>query len=207
MNEIIGLQHLKGSLESLVNFVDSEFGTPRSLMLELPCDWRCCKDRIITSKYFYKLAEEYEPRGTRIIAGDRNRYVVEPLSPEWFLNFDEQLRKGEWHPETLVEGLKDFSGILGEILRYEIKLILNRLSPAKTQKRNEGLLEAFNEQNPDLTIVGDSHAQYLKSNRPDAHYTYFMIDSPLHHFLHMRDNIFWRTTVYDSLHISRLSKK
>lgn len=202
MKEIIGLHHLKEDLESLVNFVDSEFGTPESLMLELPCDWRCRKDMIITSKYFYKLAEEYGPRGTRIIAGDRNRYIVEPLLPEWFLNRDEQLRKGEWQPETLGEGIKGFFEILGEILRYEVKLTLNRLSPAKTQKRNEGLLEAFNEEKPGITIVGDSHAQYLKSNGPDAHYTYFMVDSPLHHFLHMRDNIFWRKVGYDSLHVS-----
>lgn len=207
MKELIGLYHLDGNLERLVEFVDSRFGTPESLMLELPLDWREEKDRLTTDNYFYTLAEEYEPRGTKIMAGDRKKYIVDPKHPDEFLEFEKQLRNGEWQPENIVEWSNGFFGLLGEMFRYKAKLRINHLSSAKAIERNEGLLEAFNEQDPQVTIVGDEHARYLKSQRPDTHYTYFMIDSPLYHFLHMRDNVFWRKTAYDSLQVSPPSKK
>ncbi|MEK6946770.1 MAG: hypothetical protein AABX32_04130 [Nanoarchaeota archaeon] len=206
MGELIGLYHLDRDLESLVKFVDSKFGVPESIMLELPTNWRKHQGRLTNEKYFHRLAEEYESRGTRIIAGDKNRHIVEPPLSEWLLDLEEKLRNGEWNPNTLTEWSKEFFGVVGEILRYKFLLNWNMLSPSKDRIRNQGFLEAFNEENPEVIVVGDSHARYLKSERPDVHYTYFMTDSPLNHFLHARDNIFWRRVAYDSLQVSPSSR-
>ena len=170
-------------------------------MLELPPNWRDHKERLITPRYFYGLAAEYEARGTRIIAGDRNRSVVEHQLSEGFLRLEEQIRKNEWCP-TMTEWIGGFLYAVVELGWNKIETGINLLSPAKDRKRNEGFLNAFNEEDPQVSIVGDHHAGYLKSRRPDAHYTYFMTDSLLHHFVHVRDNLIWRRQAYDTLHIS-----
>jgi len=207
MRGLIGLYHLDRNLGRLVEFVDSRFGTPESLMLELPVDWREQKDRLTTPNYFYTLAKEYESRGSKIIAGDRNRNLVGPVLSVEFLELEKQIRTGEWHPKDMKEWSRDFFCVLGEPLRYKAHAKASLLSSAKRLERNKGFLEAFDTENPQLTIIGDAHAEYLKSQRTETNYIHFMIDSPQHRLLHMLDSIFWRKTAYDTLQVSPCSKK
>lgn len=190
MSNVIGVLHVVGNLDRLIETIDSDFGTPESLMLELPTNWREHRERSIEDKYFHRLADEYENRGTRIIAGDKNRYIVEPQLSKWFLDLEEKLRKGEWNPNTLTEWSKGFFGVVGEMLKYKFLLNWNLLSPSKDRIRNKGFLEVYDESQPELTVVGCAHGRYLKNQRPDIYYTFFMTDSliermafPIHYYL------------------------
>ncbi len=209
MKPIIGLYHTTGTLESLIGYVNSTFGTPKSLMLELPPDWREHQGGLRgNDNFFYPLAEEYERRGTKIIAGDINRYVVEPPPSEWEKEFERKyIQGGEWQRANFIEQARAYFGLLDEWVKYTMKVKLNLLSPAKGRRRNEGLLNAFNEENPELTVLGDFHARYLKSHRTDVNYIHFIIDSPFYRFIHWNDKALWRRVAYDSLQASPLPRK
>lgn len=190
MKDVIGVLHVNRNLEHLVRFIDGRYGTPDSLMLELPSDWRDDKDRVYAPKYFYELAKRYEERGTKIIAGDKKRDVVEPQHPQWFLDFEERLRNDKWNPKTYREWAKGFLRLTSECLRYFSLLAWNLLSPTKHRIRNEGFLEAYDESQPDLTVVGCVHGKFLKNHRPDTNYIFFMGNSlienlalPVHYYL------------------------
>lgn len=184
MNEIIGVMHVDWNLEKLIELIDLNFGTPKSLMLELPPNWRELKGRwkdlegrLNKLPYFFKLANEYEKRGTEIIAGDKNYYVIEPQYSKEYLEFEEKLRKVEMHPETIKEWKKSLRIVIGELIRYNAILGWNLLHLSKHKKKNEGILEVFDETNPELTVVGGAHARFLRNHRHDIHYTFFMTDS------------------------------
>ncbi|TKJ17050.1 hypothetical protein CEE44_00760 [Candidatus Woesearchaeota archaeon B3_Woes] len=190
MPEVIGVLHLDRNLDRLIETIDLDFGVPKSLMLELPTDWRDYRDGLITDGYFHRLASEYEKRGTRIIAGDNNRYIIEPHLSEWFLDFEERVRNGEWNPDTLKDWSKGVIGFIGEMSRYNSLLNWNQLFPSKHRIRNHGFLEVYDECKPELTVVGCVHGKHLKNQRPDVNYTFFMTDSliermafPVHYYL------------------------
>ncbi|MBI2138051.1 hypothetical protein HYU13_00545 [Candidatus Woesearchaeota archaeon] len=189
MGTIIGVLHFEKNLERLIEHIDAEYGTPRSLMLELPVDWR--EFRMLSRGYFEKLAEEYERRGTRIIAGDKNHYRVEhPKLMRLFKKDEEEFRERQSDPGRAGEPQKDKWAAIAKMVLYMSSTFLNTVRPSNIREINLGILEAYNESNPDLAIVGCMHAKYLKKMRPDSHYTFFHSDSfferlgfPLHYYL------------------------
>ncbi len=59
------------------------------------------------------------------------------------------------------------------LLKSNFLGIFNNLSSKKRNQRDKGMLEVYLEKKPDLIIVGDYHARYLKKNNIDLNYILF----------------------------------
>jgi len=170
---IIGVHHHEHNLGALINYVTAEYDTPKRLMLELPLYWRELKDTPITEdSYFYTLAETFEKRGSEIIAGDINHGLIVSRSLCDRANQSLSKQADNW---------PDLFNLIGERLwlRLSSEIIVrwNLLNPYKNRQRDYGMLKVLEETKPELTIVGDSHAQYITRKRPDLDYTRFRSDT------------------------------
>jgi hypothetical protein len=202
MTELIGLAHVPENWERLKTYLDNRYIRINSLMLEVPPNWRKLVDQdYARERFFCPLAELYEWRGTRIIAGDRNRHVIEPEMPDEFFELEKRIRLG-LEPNTL-KRLKAKFKLRGNYFKYATKIDFNLMSPSKSAKRNEGFLEAVIEESPEVIIVGDAHAQYIKAQRPDIHYTYFRTNSQSlkYNWIMLMNQTAWRKVPYDQLQI------
>lgn len=170
MANLIGVYHTDRNLEKLIEYVSDNYGVPSSMMLEIPPYWREVIDKPLgrNNNYFFHLAKQFEDKGSRIIAGDKNFGVI--ISKDLYNKLN----------EVFSEGAKTFRGKVNLITRrlflgLKAKIIVetNLNNPKKSLFRNQGFLEIFEEEKPELTIIGDSHAQYIKKFYPNLDYTRF----------------------------------
>lgn len=171
MNRMIGVIHLSRNLKRLMRYIDSDYGTPRSLMLEIPPDWEDRYKKGCPDGYFYDIAVEFKNRGSRIIAGDRNRHIIEPASTQRMIDTYGRFKGNEWNPQTFSEWVKGaYDTLIGGMVIYPLTCAKNALIPSKHRIRNQGFLEAYDETNPELTIIGAGHGRFLKHSRPEIEY-------------------------------------
>lgn len=161
MGKLIGVYHVRKNLTNLIRYILENEGLPKKVMLELPLNWREIKDTaLLTDSYFFALARFLEHNGSEVIAGDiYNHYDKKLINKE--NNF---ILKG-------INSLKDVANILVLCLKDYSRYCYNNLNLIRRKQRNKGFLEIFDETGPDMTIVGDMHAKYLKSARPYLDYT------------------------------------
>ena len=172
MQTVIGVYHVEENREKLVDFVIENYGVPKSLMLELPTYWQ--ELDYFKKTYFYFLADRFKARGTRIVAGDRESDLVVPKS------FCEKIQELESKKSVL----RKFFW-----LKYFAHEIRKNLSNTKVDRlRNISFLEAFEEENPELTIVGDDHARFIKDFCPGVEYVHFRSNTPLEDKLFYKKN-------------------
>ena len=198
MSQLIGLLHYECNLPNLIKYIDTTFGTPKSLMLELPPDWRRYENQKHHLNYFMELAGEYEKRGTHIIAGDRNSYAVAARISDKFLGLEERLQTEPNLP--LPEKLKIIATLSALVVAYNLRTQFNLRVPSKVRKRNEGFVEAYDEEKPEVIVVGDEHAKFLKSQRPEVPYTYFTLKGEVFWVLDKIENPLGRSIRPDSIH-------
>ena len=198
MTQLIGLFHYECNLPKLIEYIDANFGTPQSLMLELPPDWKRYERQNHHLNYFMELAKEYEKRGTHIIAGDRNSYAVAARISDRFLDLEERLQT---EPNLhLPEKLKIIATLSALVVAYNLRTQFNLRVPSKVRKRNEGFVEAYDEEKPEVVVIGDEHAKFIKSQRPEVHYAYFTLKGDLFWVLDKIENPFGRRIQPDEVH-------
>ena len=188
---LIGVEHVPRiarmredweEIKRLIEFVDTKIGTPQSLMLEIPPEWKKVSQNLrqYVSKFF-PLAEEYERRGIRVIGGDRNLYVVAPPIHDEIFDLDRRFearnfRAHKDHKVSWGEAFADVATIFiigAYMTHYMARKGLNSLVPSKIAKRNQGLLQAFDDEHPQVAILDQKRAEYLKSQRPWVNYIPF----------------------------------
>ncbi len=180
MGKLIGVYHHDGNIEHLIDYVLGNNGVPEKLMLELPSCWRELRGGHLArvNYYFYRIAEVFEDRGSEIIPGDICLDLIFPRSL--------------W--EKLDEAYSQVDPSFAERFRTSLLIMkarftsqLNLLNPIKSGQRNKGFLKVVEEFHPDLSIVGDDHARYLKAHSPDLDYTRFRSNTLSEQFVHYTD--------------------
>ncbi len=203
MTDLIGLLHRERNLDKVIDFVNKKYGPPESLMLELPSDWRKNTENIgDKDTFFYVLAKEYESRGSQIIAGDLNRIVHSPPLSKKATEIEKKIRNKDFEYETNFDGFKDLAILMSEIIRYKTIKNYNLLSSKKGEIRNSGFLTALNSSDPEVIIIGDHHAQYLKIHRPELKYTYLHHNTLFDNWAFHSNSFFFKTIEPDFIHFN-----
>ncbi|MDD5700371.1 MAG: hypothetical protein PHH00_04285 [Candidatus Nanoarchaeia archaeon] len=166
MQNLIGVYHVESNLERLISYVSEQHGVPKSLMLELPPYWREIKNGYIArdNNYFFKLAETFEEKGTEIIPGDTCMDLAVPR---------ELYDKLDYMYDKKATSFREKLDSLWLVIKGNLAIQRYLFSPKREKLRDEGFLRAFDEGRPELTIVGDFHAEYIKRIHPEVRYTRF----------------------------------
>ncbi|MDD5132923.1 MAG: hypothetical protein PHD81_03700 [Candidatus Nanoarchaeia archaeon] len=170
MQHLIGVYHVNKNLDSLIKYINNKFGIPKTLMLELPPFWKEVKEGFLAknNKYFEEIAKEFERKGSRIIAGDASFEIIFPRKL-----YDEYDNIFTTNPDNLSDKLKLIGQGTITILKAIKKVELNLRNKRLCEIRDIGFLNTFLSEKPELTVVGDAHAQYIASKIPNLDYTLF----------------------------------
>ncbi|HLC85645.1 MAG TPA: hypothetical protein VJH22_07700 [Candidatus Nanoarchaeia archaeon] len=142
---IVGVAHQDHLYPRIVEFLAQRYPSASSAMLEILPDWREYKG------FFPDLARCLEARGARIIAGDLKYWdVFEPAQ------------------SSKLERLVDDDKELKTMARIAGAAVDGRL----LKDRNESMNSVYQQEHPDLTVVGARHAKYLKQKNPGARFIY-----------------------------------
>lgn len=171
MTKLIGTNTNYSQLPLFKKILNKEFEGIEKVMLQLPQDWSNYKKTFNQHEYFYELAKNFEDKNKIIIPGDLNHYSQYPHPSEKKISIEKKINFMQGNPEYGVGNL------LKEILRWypqEIKedcsIIRYSFSPKRAQQRKDGFLNAYDIFQPELIIVGDKFAKYLKQQRENIDY-------------------------------------
>ena len=152
--EIIGVRHTKPSVKTAVmNYIDSKYPDLDLIRLELH-PYHFLFDDAYYDDFFGDMAKHYRANGVEVICADVRRFDIYGLTPEaairlWQYNPVKFLLKERW-------GM--FSGY------FDGRLI---------DVRDKAMDEVFRVTQPDVVVVGGTHARYLKEQHQECRFTYF----------------------------------
>ena len=155
--EIIGVTHCGNNLRNeVIKHIEKNHPNLESLMLELTPGME-----VMPSGWFEDMAEHFDKKGTRIIKGDIGRLKL------YGCNTAEELT-------DLMENhtLK----FIGKELHLISKIGAHLMLPWKTrflEIRDGEMNKVYEEEKPEVVVVGGMHANYLKQKNPEVHYTFF----------------------------------
>lgn len=148
---ILGVSHIGEFKDDVIRYIDANHPEFESIMLELPPGWEGMQEYdFITKKkdpFFKPIAEYYQDKGRKIVVGDTAyRDILKPL---------EAHIDGNQNTKELLRYFYTFTGFLdGRVIK----------------NRNEAMQKVFQEEQPDITLVGGMHAKYLKKQNQEIHF-------------------------------------
>jgi len=151
--EIIGVLHKIEIYEPVVDYIDTKYPNLENVMLELVPNYEEISENIFFP-FFGELANHYKSRGTHVIPGDRKYWDIGGVS------VDEILKIRANNPieaQTLLN-------LIGLKIRTKKAI----------RERNIDMNLVFQEEKPEVTVVGGGHGTYLKKHNPEEYLSFFM---------------------------------
>jgi len=159
--ELLGVLHSTEYLDDVLKYLEQAHPEGiESLMVELPPEWpQLKKEELVTdgTSFFERIVRKYEAMGVKIIYGDKGRLSTPCLRES---------------PKTFKDRLVEFllTGLLSPSPHYtDASYLRDRFG----NERNEAMAQVVREEKPQVIVVGRAHADYLKSEFPEAHYVAF----------------------------------
>lgn len=159
MQTIIGTCHTPNSVDEMCEYILDNYGIPKTIMLELSKE----EYSLNSDRYFEYVAKFFEEQGSTII-------------------FDDVPFKGDisiikhysgFHQFAVTSSsTASFAKLLLEVIKYYTMNFVNffyilYIVLFKNKTRNEFMLNTFLEKKPDLTLLGNAHAKFLKNKLKD----------------------------------------
>lgn len=156
--EIIGVNHEGEKLrDAVLNYVDSKHPNLKKIMLELAPSYEITHSN---DSFFTHMAKHYQEKDVEVIIGDRKHWNVLGSSLEEILDMHKN------NPLKLY-------------FKTKLGLCKGFFNGKLFKDRNQDMNILFNEQKPEVTIVGGFHAKYLKEKNPETHFSYFKYKNSL----------------------------
>ncbi len=170
MKEIIGVYHSgKKVKDAVITYITKNHPNLESLMLELPENWKDVFFRYkLDDDFFLPLALNYsEQSNVKVIAGDCLHYEIDG----GFENFISELYFIKNLPYKKQNLRKHYETIKLAML-YEIRDMKSMLNGKFIHDRNIDMARIAMEQDPEVVVLGNVHASFLKQFFPEAKYTF-----------------------------------
>ena len=160
--EIIGVIHEEGNvnlIDAVLTYIDARYPNLHSIMLETPPDYEYFqKHGWNVPMWFSDVAEYYKLKRVRIIHGDIKRGELMGKSSEEVL-------------EILQRDLAEYNRL------FSFGMCKGFFNGNLLRNRNKGLDSMFQQEKPEVSVVGAVHGKYLKKRHPETYFSYFKVPS------------------------------
>ena len=209
---VIGVAHVDRYKKDIYDYVQ-QTGLNKNIMLELDPHDATRFESFSRKKpekdwsYFYWLKHEFS-KTAEVIEGDIHKTECSSIGlafADYFIGQIEKYDDRNYQPTNL-SVINDLVKITGMSLAGSLLTCTEASLPSNMRKRNQGLIETIEKEQPETTIVGAAHAFAIKKAIPQMDFELFLIKrSPLTYYPHipslsmfaaayqiMPDKVVWR---------------